>query len=196
MTGLEKILESIANDSDLKCKGILSAAEKQSKKILEEAKADAENQSEEIEKNAKEQAESIISMANSSANSKARQILLTAKVQAVNETLEKLLEALNSLDEKTYFSAVIKLASEHAIKGECTAFLSEMDLSRLPKDFEENLKSALSKVGASCTLSKEKADINSGVILDYGNICVNCSFEAIVEEKSDYYKEKISKIIL
>ena len=53
----------------------------------------------------------------------------------------------------------------------------------------------MNTTGAECVFSDSPADIGSGVFLDYGNIGIDCSFEAIIEENSDLYKEKISRII-
>ena len=94
-----------------------------------------------------------------------------------------------------YFDTVIKIAGDNALKGECTVYPCKADMSRLPSDFESKISDVLKEKGATCVLSEEGADIPSGLILDYGNIAVNCSFEAIIEENSDYYKEKISEII-
>ena len=54
---------------------------------------------------------------------------------------------------------------------------------------------ALAAKGAECTLSEKPENIASGIFLDYGNIAIDCSFESVIEEKSDIYKEKISEII-
>ena len=81
------------------------------------------------------------------------------------------------------------------MSGKCTASLCEKDLGRMPSDFEENLKKALAAKGAECTLSEKPENIASGIFLDYGNIAIDCSFESVIEEKSDIYKEKISEII-
>ena len=134
-------------------------------------------------------------MARSAAMQSERQTILKAKVEAVSETLDKLLNALKSLPEGEYFDAVIKLASRNCMPGKCTASLNSSDLARMPSDFAGRLTDALGAAGAECTFSDTPSDIGSGVFLDYGNIGIDCSFEAIIEENSDLYKEKISRII-
>lgn len=195
MTGLEKIIEKINADSESLKSSVIASAEEAGKKIILDAENQGKTLAVEIKRKADADAENIIAMANSAANQSTRQTVLKAKVEAVNETLAKLLSQLGNLPDDKYFETVIKLAGESAIKGECTAYPSKKDLGRLPSDFEDRLNKALGAKDAKCVLSKDGADIESGVLLDYGNIAVNCSFEAVIEENSDYYKEKISEII-
>ena len=81
------------------------------------------------------------------------------------------------------------------MKGECTAYLGSADLARLPADFEARLCSALSAKGSTCTLSKEAARIESGIMLVYGDIEVNCTFEAVIESSAEELKARIGEMI-
>ena len=81
------------------------------------------------------------------------------------------------------------------MKGECTAHLGSADLARLPADFEARLCSALSAKGSTCTLSKEAARIESGIMLVYGDIEVNCTFEAVIEASAEELKAQIGEMI-
>ncbi len=195
MSGLDKIIEKITGDCENICSGILADARKQCEKIASEAEEKGREISAEIEKKAASEGESIISMANSAAVQSERQTILKAKVEAVGETLDKLLEALRALSAEEYFGAVLSLAERNCMPGKCTASLNSADAARMPSGFPEKLTAALAEKGAQCTFSSEPSDIGSGVFLDYGNIGIDCSFEAVIEENSDIYKEKISKII-
>ena len=195
MTGLEKILEKINTDSGLLCSDIEARAAKECEKIAAAAKEKEKAIAAEAEKKAVADGEAVIRMAESAASQISRQTILTAKVEAVNETLAKLIEALRNLPADKYFPAIIKLAAENAMSGKCTASLGEKDLGRMPSDFEENLKKALAAKGAECTLSEKPENIASCIFLNYGNIEIDCYFESVIEEKSDIYKEKISEII-
>ena len=195
MTGLDKILEKINSDSDLICSGIEARAKKQCEEIAAKAEKDGAELALKAEKKAVSDAEIIITMAESSASQISRQTLLSAKVEAVNETLSSLISALCALPADKYFPAVVRLAGDNAMPGKCTAFVGKRDLERLPADFGKDLKEALAEKGAECVLSDKPCEIESGVFLDYGNIAIDCSFEAVIEENSDIYKEKISEII-
>lgn len=195
MTGLEKILNRINSDSEAVCSSIIGSAQKECDEILAAAKKRGEEAAAGIKAAAEAEGKKLISMAESGAAQQTSQTLLAARVDAVNETVAALSERLKALPDGEYFAAVIRLAGENAMKGSCTAKLCKKDLARLPSDFAGRLASALEKKGAVCTLSDEEANIDSGIILDYGDIVINCSFDAIIEDNIDIYKEKISKII-
>lgn len=195
MSGLDKIIEKISSDSDKMCSAILSEAEKQCEMISAQAAENNKTVSAEIEKKAVSESESIIAMAQSAAAQAERQTILKAKVEAVNETLEKLLNTLRNLPADDYFDAVIKLAVKNCMPGKCTVSVNKADMSRMPSGFADKLSAALTSAGAECEFSDKPADIGSGVFLDYGKIGIDCSFEAITEENSDIYKEKISRIL-
>lgn len=195
MTGLEKITAKINSDAEARCNEIIASAEKQCEAIAAEAEKKGAAIAAETEKSAKAEGESIITIAKSGAAQLSRQTLLSARVEAVNETLVKLADALKALPDDKYFATVIKLACSNAMSGKCTAYLSAADNARLPSGFESELVSSLSAKGAEVTLSKEPASVDSGIVLDYGDINIDCSFEAIIEENADSYKETISKII-
>ena len=180
MSGVDKIIEKINSDSESLCSAVIADSEKKCAKIAAEAEEKGKAIFSEIEKKAVSEGESIISMAHSAAMQAERQTILKAKVEAVAETLAKLTE---------------NLASKNCMPGSCTASLNAADLARMPSDFPANLTQALGASGAQCTLSDKPSDIGSGVFLDYGHIGIDCSFEAIIEENSDLYKEKISRII-
>lgn len=195
MTGLEKIIGKINSESEQRSNDIIAAAKKQCENTEVQARENGKKIAADIEKEAAAQAENILMVAKSGIAQQTRQTVLAAKVEAVNETLDELVSALVSLPSEEYFPAVIKLAAENAMPGECKAMLCKKDLKRLPADFATKLDSALSAKGVRASISDEPADINSGILLDYGNIAIDCSFEAIIEEESDLYKEKISEII-
>lgn len=195
MTGLDKILNKINGDSAAKVEAINENAEKQCAQLLAQAEENGKKLAAKIEANARKESENIISMARSGAEQIEKRAVLAAKVEAVNSVLTKLLASLLALPDSEYFAAVLKLAGDNAMSGNCVAKLSSRDLARLPFDFEKSLVEELAKKNAACELSKEPADIGSGIILIYGDIEINCSFEAVIEANADIYKAKINEII-
>ena len=195
MTGLEKILDSIRADGDARSAAVREAAQKDCTRILEEAVKRADAQAAALTEKAQAERESILALAQSGAAQQKRQTLLAAKVALLNETLDDLLQTMLQLPAEEYFNAVIKLAAENAMAGECTARLNARDLARCPKGFEFALASALKTKGATCTLSSDIANIRGGVVLVYGDIEINCAFEALVEAKADALKAQIGEIL-
>ncbi|MBR0112603.1 MAG: hypothetical protein IJM02_02550 [Clostridia bacterium] len=195
MTGLDKIIGRINADTESECEAVIQAAQKKCEAIIAEGEKEAEKVSADILAAAKREAEKTVEIAQSGAAQIMKQGLLKAKVDVISEVLSEALDELKNLPAEEYFDTVVKIASDNCAPGECKAKLSEKDRSRMPAGFEEKLVSALSSKGAVCTLSGESAAIESGILLDYGDIAVNCSFEAIMEENADEYKAIISKIL-
>lgn len=195
MNGIEKIILKINEDSASRCDSILAGAKKECDGILAAARANGEKFAAQAAQAAEDEAGLIISMAESGAAQASRQAVLAAKVGIINDTLGRILDEMRSLPPESYFAAVIRLACENAMKGSCTAKLAAMDLERLPDGFSEQLVSALAEKGAECVLSDESAPIGSGILLIYGDIEINCSFEAVIEANSDQLKSKIGEIL-
>ncbi|MBR4728502.1 MAG: V-type ATP synthase subunit E [Clostridia bacterium] len=195
MTGLEKILDSIRADGDARGAAARAAAQKDCTRMLEEAVKRGEAQAAALTEKAQAERDSILALAQSGAAQQKRQTLLAAKVALLNETLDALLQTMLNLPTEDYFNAVIKLAAENAMAGACTARLNARDLARRPADFEAKLAAALKEKGADCALAQETVDILGGVVLVYGDIEINCAFEALVETKADALKAQIGEIL-
>lgn len=195
MTGLEKIIDKINADSAERCAQQAAAAEKKAREIIAAAQAQGDDIAAEIEANAQRQCDIIAEAAKSRADRLSRQALLSARVEAINDTLAKLRANLESMPSPEYFDAVISIAASNAMAGSCTARLNAADLARLPQGFESRLVQALGGKGAVCELSKQAADIDGGIILAYGDIEINCSFAAIIESRADELKEQIVGLI-
>lgn len=195
MTGTEKIIERIKTDSERQCDGILAQAGLQAQEITAAAAAEGEKLAAEAAEKAQVLARQSVSAAHSSARQKAGLLILEAKTQAVNETLSAASQALKELPAERYFAALGALAAENAMPGEGVMLLSRRDLDRLPPQFEAQVNAALAGSTASVSISTQPAQIEGGFILVYGQIEVNCTFDALVQAKLDHLKETICGII-
>lgn len=195
MTGTDKIIQRIQADSDRKCGEILAQAALEAEEITASATAEAEKISALDAEKTRSHAQQSAATAQSAARQKAGLMLLEAKAQAVNETLSAALQALQELPAEKYFSALMALAAENAMPGEGVMRLSRRDLDRLPPRFEEQVNATLAGRSARIGISAEPAHIDGGFILVYGNIEVNCTFDALTQAKLDVLKETICGII-
>ena len=101
---------------------------------------------------------------------------------------------LNDLPDNEYFDVVKKLVGEYATDMQGVALFSQRDLDRLPDGFESDLNSVLPE-GGKLEISKNPAMIKNGVVLEYGNVDINCTFDAIVSDKKELLKDKVYKLI-
>ena len=82
---------------------------------------------------------------------------------------------------------------KNAQKGEGVLRLSAADMKRLPSNFIDSVNNAF-KRGYKIKLGDE-ADIDSGFILVYGDIDVNCSFDAIAASKRDELQDALNSLL-
>lgn len=195
MTGTEKIVSRIKHDSAKKCENIIAQARKQALEITEKATAEGEALVIGTAEKAMNQADEIIRMAISGAQQNAGQISLTARIEALNETLSVAASAFRNLPADEYFSALSALAIKNIMPGTGEMRLSERDLKRLPPQFEARINKAIVKMEAAVNISAEPVGIDDGFILVYGDIEINCTFGALIEASRDELKEKICGII-
>ncbi len=194
MTGLEKIINKINADSERECASVVAAAHEKAKELEAEAEEERKLMTKKILDEAEEKAREITERGESSAQQIKRQTLLKAKIEAVNEVINTALYELKRLDGQEYFEILSKLAVSNARAGRGVMRLSSDDLKRLPEGFIGSVVSRL-PAGYEIVLSDEPAEIDSGFILVYGDIDVNCTFEALAYEKRDDIKERVCSII-
>jgi V/A-type H+-transporting ATPase subunit E len=186
MSGLDEILNLIDAQQKQTEDSILKAATTKASAIKAEGEVKAQKAYEEHLQKAKAKAEKDFENACTSVDANMKRRVLAAKVELIDETIEKTIKKLRSLPDKEYFELLIKLAESHMQPDKGVISLGSNDLARVPADFAQKLDEIAKQKGGSIVLSKESADIDDGFILSYGLIAENCSFRAIIEaEKED-----------
>jgi len=194
MTGLDKIISTINENSASQCETIVSSAREQAEKIVEEAEKKASADTAAFESETENQVKKLLTGAESSASLASKQAVLSAKVDIINEMLKSALDEIKAEPVDKYFGTLITLAVKYAEKGKGVMKLSASDKERMPKDFAEKVNNALSGSGRSVEIGGN-ADIDSGFILVYGDIEINCSFDAVIAENRDELRDEINDIL-
>ncbi len=194
MAGLEKIIERIAQDSAAKCDSIIFEAQNEAQKIKDAATQQAEDDKAAIVEAANKEAKSLVDMAESGAELDGRKLLLATRVEIIDKAIEVASQKLGIMPDDEYFAALYALVKKFAQDGEGTMLLSKKDLGRLPKDFDKKINEGLAK-GAKISVAKDPADISEGFILVYGDIEINCTFAALIEDSRDAIKDELYSII-
>ncbi len=193
MAGLNKIIERIAQDSAAKCDGIIFDAQNEATKIKEAAIVKVNNDKAATIDAANKEAKALVDMAESGAQLEGKKVLLATRVEIIEKAIAKASEKLASMPEEEYFAAIYALVKNYAQDAEGSMLLSEKDLGRLPKDFEKKINADLK--GGKITVSKDPADISEGFILVYGDIEINCTFDALIADAKDDIKDELYNII-
>lgn len=195
MTGLEKIINKISSDSSKRCEAIVANAHKQAESIAARAEQDNTAAADAIIAEAEEKCARIAETAQARAVQTAKQELLKAKITAINDTIDAAAARLAALAVDDYCAALIKLVSRHAQPGSCEMLLCAADRERMPADFSGKAIAAAAQNGAKLSLTDEDAPIANGFILRYGDIEINCSFAALIDEHREELKEKVNAIL-
>lgn len=193
MSGLDRIIEKINADSLASCREIADQAQKRAQDIVNDADERAEQVYAEIIADAEKKAQSIMTMSEANVSGIARRAELSAKVEAVDAAIEAAYDAMCDMGADEYFAALEKLAVRNAEKGEGELRLSKRDLDRVPSGFADRINAALTD--GSVKLSGQSADIDNGFILVYGDIEINCTFRALINEQRDIVREKVCGVI-
>lgn len=193
MSGLDRIIEKINADSLASCREIADQAQKRAQDIVSDADERAEQVYAEIIADAEKKAQSIMTMSEANVSGIARRAELSAKVEAVDAAIEAAYDAMCDMGADEYFAALEKLAVRNAGKGEGELRLSKRDLDRVPSGFADRINAALTD--GSVKLSGQSADIDNGFILVYGDIEMNCTFRALINEQKDIVREKVCSVI-
>lgn len=194
MAGLNKIIERIAQDSAAKCDGIIFDAQNEATKIKEAAEIQANNDKEATIAAANKDAKALIEMAESGAELEGKKLILATRVEIIEKAIEAASSKLSDMPDDEYFAAIYALVKKFAQAADGSMLLSKKDLGRLPSDFDKKVNAALPK-GAKLTLAKEPANISDGFILVYGDIEINCTFDALIAEQRDEIKDELYSII-
>jgi len=194
MAGLEKIIERIASDSAAKCDGIIFDAQNEAQKIKDAAAQQSSDNQAAIVEAANKEAKAIVDMAESGAELEGKKQLLATRVEVINKAIDVASKKLGDMPDDEYFAALYALAKKYAQSGEGTMLLSKKDLGRLPKDFDKKINEGLAK-GAKISVAKDPSNISDGFILVYGDVEINCTFDALIEDARDDIKDELFSII-
>lgn len=188
MSSCDKILGCIKADCDKTISEIDAMSEKQCKAVLDDANAQAEQVAKETADKAQKKIAQMKTASKSRAELEQRNMLLAKRREEIDITFNAVYDYLIKLDDKSYFNTIYKLASKlNGKSGE--VLLNSADLSRLPSDFEAQLKAN----GLNATVSKTPASISAGFILRCGDIEENMDFKSILADKRDDIEDLINR---
>lgn len=192
VTGLEKIIEKIAEDSAEECKTIISEAKAQADRIIADARNEARKKANDITGDAKAQADKKLAVSKSGAESITRNRYLSVKNAVVNDIISAAYEEIEKMSDKDYFDLLYKLCIKNVETGECIMRLNAKDLGRLPADFEDRINGAVFEK-AAVQVSKKPYDIENGFVLIYDDFEINCTLRTVFDSEMDKLKDILSR---
>ena len=196
MTGIEKILKAIEEDAQAEYNSVLAQAENTASEILTAAKQEAEQKCVQIAEKSAAEVAATIRRAESAAALQEKKILLEAKQQILSNIITKARDTLANLSDSEYIDIILHMVKKNAHNSTGKILFSASDQKRLPVDFNDKLKAALSdKPSAALTVSDKSAAIDGGFILVYGDIEENCSFDAMFSASKELLLDKVHSLL-
>lgn len=196
MTGLEKLVKHIEDEALSSSSAIIAEAKKKADEIIKQAKTEGEAKSAEIIKQSQLNVKAALNRADSAALLQERRLLLDAKQQIIDNILVEAKEKLLKLPNSEYFDVIISMIKKYALNqtGKIAFLLS--DKNRLPNNFEDRIKVALSEKGGAMLLIADRAsNIDGGFVLIYGDVEENCSLDALFFAAKESLQDKVSNLL-
>lgn len=196
MTGLEKIVKHIEEESSSNVQELISKANETASQII----ADAQKECEKIKTQLKDKSDAeelaYLQRAESAASLQKKKMILSAKQQMIGEVLEKAKDSLVNLADDDYFQTILKMLPKHVLGMDGEIVFSKKDHERLPNQFVTKINEVISNVqGATLKISDQVAQIEGGFLLKYGDIEENCSFEALIAMDKDNLQDNLNTLL-
>lgn len=193
MTGLESIINQIAGDGQSEAAEVLAEARKKAGEIAEDAKARGAEQVRAVLKDGERRAQDIRDRAQSAAELEQRNQMLVFKQELIREAVDAARASLENAPDEEYFDTLLTLYKRFAQEGRGEMYLNKKDIDRLPDDFLARMRKAVPQ--AEVTISPKPHKLESGFLLVYGGVDINCTFRAIFEDASDQLRDAAGKLL-
>lgn len=192
MSGIDKIIKQIEEDTATVCDDIMNRAQAQADSILADAQTEAAAILSEAEQKTAAKVEDIRKRGDSAAELEERRVLLYTKQDIISKMLEKGIEEVKNLPDDEYFGIILQMIGKSSQPQDGIIRFGEKDLSRLPRGFERKMND-VSK--GSLKLDKDPVKIDAGFILIYGGIEENCSFDAIFQSEAETLSDRAGRLL-
>ncbi len=184
MTGLENIIREIEAEGAESAAAIRREAREAAEAVIKSAENAARETAQRYNEAAENAAKEYITRAAANDEAELRRAALKKKQKIIGETLLGSKRILAEKDER-YFEMLTRLLEKYATEESGDVILCAGDAERMTKEFETALKTR------KLTISEKTLDADGGFIIDYGNIEINCTLEALF----DAYSEEISDML-
>lgn len=192
---IEDIKEKIISEANINAQKIINNAKDKEREILEKAEKDAENIKEKILNQIKKEITISKEKIITEANLEARKNILSIKQEILNKVFNQALNKIIELDDIKYQNFIKKIILNNVEKGNETIFVNSKDKKRINNIFIQKINQELIKNGkeGNLSLSDTFLDIKGGVVIGSGNIRKNSSLELIFEKIREELEGEISK---
>ena len=192
MSGIDKIIQQIEDNTGVFCADQISHAEEKASKIRYEAQVQADAYAVQAQESLAAKVMDIEKRGASAADLEEKKILLITKQEIISEMIDTAIVRIKNLPDEEYFALILRMITKYSLPQDGIIRFSQKDLDRMPKGF---MIDANKTANGKLTLSDEPAAIDAGFILVYGGIDENCSFDAIFASESESLSDRAGKLL-
>ena len=196
MNGIEKITQRIAAEAKTECVGVAEEADKRCAAIQAEYEKKAATAYEQALTAGRSETEQSIQREERTVRLEVKKELLGLKQELVSTAFAKARERLLHMPEEQYCAFLARLAGQAATGGE-EVILSAADAAKLGAKVVEAANAVLRQNGCKdeLKLSNEHRDIACGLVLRKGDIEVNCTVDALLDQSRDELAAQVAGIL-
>lgn len=197
MTGTEKIKTKILEDSRTRAFQIEEQAKQEARDILDTASKAAGQRKAELLSKAEAEGAEVYRRLIAVAGLEGRKDLLRAKQDIVDTAFRSAMEKVTQLPDMEYQKLLEEMVVGAAEKGSGEILLSEKDLHRIDSQFLGNINNRLNNAGiiGDLVMSRENIRTAGGVILRYGEMEINSTFEILFGMLRPQLENDVVKIL-
>lgn len=192
MSGIDKIIQEIENNTAQFCDSVLAQARQKADAIIAEAQQEADQIIADGKDRTAAHVADIKKRGDSAAELEEKRVMLYTKQQIINTMLNEGLATAKGLPKDEYFALIKSMVAKYSMEDDGVIFFGENDNHRLPVDFLNELNQAAK---GGIVLSSKPAPIDAGFILKYGGIEQNCSFDAIFAGEAEDLSDKAGRLL-
>lgn len=188
MAGLELITDKIISEAVAEAEKKKADAASCAENIRAEYRAEEQRLATETEEKLAEIERESERNADSAVKAKEREAILAVENETVREIISEAKKRISELPRDEYFAFLTEIYKNNAENAEGEIILCAEDKENMLVDFLDKLSGICGKV----SLSEEDLG-KKGFVVRYGRVELNCSFDAIFEDKYNLFSDIASE---
>ena len=193
MTGLDKIKETVRQETAAEQGRIQRSAESVCGRILAEAEDTARQTEQSLAEDTARRAALVRSTAESAAHKDGKNLLLSTRRALIEQAFSEALRRLQALEGPALYDTLVAVVAANAQPGEGLLLLRERDAAGLPADFVQRCCAAIPH--GSVHLSSERREHDGGVVIQYGDIEINCTFAELISAAREQLEDEVNSVL-
>ena len=197
MNGIEKITARIAADAEAECQAIRAESEKKCAEIRAENDKKAQEEYWRLVREGVKDTEQRVQRMARTAALEAKKSVLSMKQEAVSRAFDEAQKLIAALPEADYVAFLAREAAAASITGEEEVILNAADRAKVGAKAVRRANELLAAQGRTgvLTLADETRSMSGGLILQQGDIEVNCTVDTLLDLSRGELAARVAEVL-